>query len=145
MVVDQRAPVGRGERDRHCVCREVAPGEVLVDAGGLDPGQGGRRSVRLTAGGGDVDHAFAYPHFRCRELRLPGHFTPCGISQGRGEARPVADDGDVQVGMWASEDEIAHRPADKVRLARNRIGGRGELAGLPEQCDGIAGQSALKK
>ena len=98
------------QRDRHRVDREVAPGEVVEEAGGLDLRQCPGVRVGLGAGAGDVDLVAVEIHLGGGEPLVRDHL---GAEPSR-EVGGVALDDEVEVGAPAAQQQVADRAADQV-------------------------------
>ncbi len=125
--VDESTEVGRIQGCGDRVDREVAAGEIRVEAGEFDDRQRGRSGIRLAAGGDNVDLPAVAVADDCRSERTMGDDRALeGRGQTSSELDPVALDGDVDVEALLAEQDVAHRSADEVdaALGSGHIGDR---------------------
>ena len=131
--VEQPAPRGWRQSDRHGIDREVAPSKVQVDRSRAHLRQGARHAITLAARGGDV-HAPDSSAIRCRPAfegrRAEGGVDYQVTARLLGEPPPEGDavtfHDEVEVGhaRWsASEEEVPDEAADRkdrlpLRLAK---------------------------
>ena len=113
--VDELADRVAFQRHRHCVDREVAAVEVLVDRPGLDRGEHSGRVVRLAAGRDDVDPSVVAVEDDGgaeRAVRPDAPVELLGELVRQGDR--VALDDDVEVKARLAEQDVANRAADEV-------------------------------
>ena len=92
--------------------------EVVVERAGPHVGQGARVGVALGAGAHEVEGALAGPHARGPEALVGGDLAP----QARRGGVDVALDDHVELAPRASEQQVAHGPADQVHAVAGREG-----------------------
>ena len=109
------AEVVPGETQGHGVDGEVAPGEVLVEPGGLDHGQRARLRVDLAPGGGEVEQQAVGAYRGRAEALVLARLAAQALGERARHRAGVALHRHVEVHGLRAAQQVAYRPAHQIR------------------------------
>ncbi len=112
-----------GDCHRHRVDREVAPGEVLGQAGGLDVRQGTGLGVGLAPRGRDVDGQLRGTDSRSAEPVVLHHLATQPLGERPRDRERVALHHEVEIHVRRAAQQVPHRPAHQVGRRQTLEGG----------------------